>query len=56
MKSELDNGGLGTLRRLVPVSIGLYTGPFLAAQKIQSLRREVEAVRAAGYGGLSFFC
>jgi uncharacterized lipoprotein YddW (UPF0748 family) len=43
-------------RQFVPISIGLYTGPFLAAKQIQPLRREVEAVRAAGYSGLSFFC
>lgn len=56
LKSELSNGRLLALRKLVPLSIGLYTGPFLAAKQIQPLRREVEAVRTAGYSGLSFFC
>ena len=55
-KAQLYNGGFRTLRQVVPVSIGLYTGPALAAKKIQPLQREVEAVRAAGYNGLSFFC
>jgi uncharacterized lipoprotein YddW (UPF0748 family) len=56
LKSELYNGGFRTLRQFVPISIGLYTGPFLAPKQIQPLRREVEAVRTAGYSGLSFFC
>lgn len=56
LKAQLYNGGFRTLRQFVPVSIGLYTGSVLAAKKIQPLYREVEAVRAAGYNGLSFFC
>jgi len=37
------------LPQIVPISVGLYTGPFLAAKQIQPLRSEVETVRAAGY-------
>ena len=57
LKTELYNGGFRSLlRQTVPISIGLYTGPVLAAKKIDHLRHEVEAVRQAGYQGVSFFC
>ena len=57
LKTELYNGGFRSLlRQTVPISIGLYTGPVLAAKKIHHLRHEVEAVRQAGYQGVSFFC
>ncbi|MBD2776484.1 family 10 glycosylhydrolase [Iningainema tapete] len=54
-KSELYNGGFYSLQNLVPVSIGLYTGPFLGAKSIQRLQKEVKAVQAASYSGVSFF-
>jgi uncharacterized lipoprotein YddW (UPF0748 family) len=57
LKAQLYNGGFRPLlRQNVPITIGLYTGPFLAAKQIQSLGNEVEAVRVAGYKGVSFFC
>lgn len=57
LKAELYNGGFrSSLRQTVPISIGLYTGPVFAAKKIYNLRHEVEAVRVAGYKGVSFFC
>ena len=57
LKVQLYNGGFRPLlRQSVPISVGLYTGPFLAAKRIQPLGSEVETVRAAGYKGVSFFC
>lgn len=57
LKAELYNSGFRPLlRQTVPISVGLYTGPILAAKQIQSLGNEVEAVRVAGYKGVSFFC
>ncbi len=57
LKAELYSSGFRTLlRQPVPISIGLYTGPILAAKQIQPLRQEVETVRATGYNGVSFFC
>ncbi len=57
LKAQLYNGGFRPLlRQTVPISVGLYTGPILAAKQIQQLSSEVEAVRAAGYKGVSFFC
>lgn len=55
LKSELYNGGFRSPQKQVRVSIGLYTGPFLGAKSIQRLQKEVEAVRAANYHGVSFF-
>jgi uncharacterized lipoprotein YddW (UPF0748 family) len=57
LKAQLYNGEFRPLlRQAVPISIGLYTGPVLAAKQTQPLSSEVEAVRAAGYKGVSFFC
>ena len=57
LKAQLYNGEFRSLlRQSVPISVGLYTGPFLAAKRIQPLGSEVETVRAAGYKGVSFFC
>lgn len=57
LKAELSNNKIRSLLyQSVPISVGLYTGPVLAAKQIQNLAHEVEAVRAAGYKGVSFFC
>ena len=56
LESELDNGGFSHLRQKVPISIGLYTGPFLNSKPIQKLQTEVKAVQKANYNGVSFFC
>lgn len=55
LESELY-GELHALRRAVPMSIGLYTGPFRAAKPITAIQQEVEAVRQAEYAGVAFFC
>lgn len=57
LNAELSNSKVRSLlRQTVPISVGLYTGSFLSAKQIQNLSHEVEAVRAAGYKGVSFFC
>jgi uncharacterized lipoprotein YddW (UPF0748 family) len=57
LKAQLyDKQFRSLLRQPIPISIGLYTGPVLAAKRIEAIEREVEAVRAAGYRGVSFFC
>lgn len=55
-EAELDQGPLQRLSQAVPLSIGLYTGPFLSAKPIEQIRREVETVRAEGFRGVAFFC
>jgi uncharacterized lipoprotein YddW (UPF0748 family) len=56
LKAELNSDRLRSVRSAVPVSIGLYTGPFLAAKPMPKLEKEIAAVRAADYNGVSFFC
>lgn len=56
LKEQLHNGGFRPLLHQMPISVGLYTGPILAAKQIHNLGSEVEAVRGAGYKGVSFFC
>jgi uncharacterized lipoprotein YddW (UPF0748 family) len=54
-KAELANDRFRHLQQKVPISIGLYTGPFLGAKPIKHLQQEVESVRNANYAGVSFF-
>ena len=56
LQTELDNPSLQALSQKVPLGIGLYTGPFNQAKPARQIKREVEAVRSAGYAGTSFFC
>jgi uncharacterized lipoprotein YddW (UPF0748 family) len=56
LNRELANNSLTGLQSSVRISVGLYTGPFLAAKPIQQIQQQVEAVRAAKYKGVSFFC
>lgn len=56
LKAELRLPQLQALRQKVAIAIGLYTGPFLAVKKLGQLQQEVEAVQAANYKGVSFFC
>jgi uncharacterized lipoprotein YddW (UPF0748 family) len=55
LRAELVNDRLHRRSAKVPISIGLYTGPFLGAKPIQRLQQEVETVRRADYAGVSFF-
>jgi uncharacterized lipoprotein YddW (UPF0748 family) len=56
LQAELDRPNLRAIAQQVPVSIGLYTGPFNNAKPAKQITREVEAIRSAGYAGTSFFC
>lgn len=56
LQTELDNPSLQALSQKVSLGIGLYTGPFNQAKSASQIKREVEAVRSAGYAGASFFC
>jgi uncharacterized lipoprotein YddW (UPF0748 family) len=56
LRAELMNQALLGVRSSIPISIGLYTGPFLAAKPIQQIQTETTLVRKAGYAGISFFC
>ncbi|MEM6592413.1 MAG: family 10 glycosylhydrolase [Cyanobacteria bacterium P01_C01_bin.73] len=53
--NSLYNDGYAELNQVVPVGIGLYTGPFLEAKPIEHLAEQVAAVKAAGYRGVAFF-
>lgn len=56
LNSELYNGGFRNLQQHIPISIGLYTGPFLSPKPASTILKEVEAVRKASFKGVSFFC
>ena len=56
LENDLYNSGFYDLRDQVPIAIGLYTGPFLSAKPISVLTEEIQAVQAAGYQGVAFFC
>ena len=56
LQAELDNPSLQSLSKKVSIGIGLYTGPFNKAKSTIQIKREVEAVKASGYAGTSFFC
>jgi uncharacterized lipoprotein YddW (UPF0748 family) len=56
LKNELDRPNLKMLSTKVPLSVGLYTGPFNQAKPAQQIRQETELVRSAGYAGTSLFC
>jgi uncharacterized lipoprotein YddW (UPF0748 family) len=56
LKSELGRSSLVNLSQKVPLSIGLYTGPFPRGKGIDRLAQEVTAVQANHYAGVSFFC
>jgi uncharacterized lipoprotein YddW (UPF0748 family) len=56
LKTELDRPNLKQLATKVPLSIGLYTGPFRHAKASQQIQQEAAAVKSAGYAGTAFFC
>ncbi|MEM8810903.1 MAG: family 10 glycosylhydrolase [Cyanobacteria bacterium P01_G01_bin.38] len=55
-ENDLYNSGFYDLRNQVPIAIGLYTGPFLNSKSIDRLNEEIQAVQAAGFRGVAFFC
>lgn len=56
LATELSSGELQDMSQQIPVAIGLYTGPAGSAKPTEQLQQEIEAVKAAGYPGISFFC
>jgi uncharacterized lipoprotein YddW (UPF0748 family) len=56
LKNELDRPNLKTLSTKVPLSVGLYTGPFNNAKAAKQIQQETELVRSSGYAGTSLFC
>ena len=54
-RAELAHDRYRRLLPKVPISIGLYTGPFGGAKPIKHLQQEVETVRQADFAGVSFF-
>jgi uncharacterized lipoprotein YddW (UPF0748 family) len=52
---ELSSAKLKPLQSKTTLGIGLFTGPLRQPKPIERVQREVEAVRSAGYGGVSFF-
>jgi uncharacterized lipoprotein YddW (UPF0748 family) len=56
MPAFLENRSLKQARRKVPVSVGIYTGPFFGAKSLPEVKKQVEVVRSFGYSGVSFFC
>ncbi|NET49126.1 MAG: family 10 glycosylhydrolase [Merismopedia sp. SIO2A8] len=53
---SLYNDGFAYLNQMIPVGIGLYTGPFPAPKSIEHIQAQVDAVKSAGYRGVAFFC
>ncbi|MBE9097998.1 glycoside hydrolase family 10 protein [Vacuolonema iberomarrocanum] len=55
LSASLEGSGLAAIAPSIPLSIGLYTGPFLDATPMETIQQQVEVVRSAGYNGVSFF-
>jgi uncharacterized lipoprotein YddW (UPF0748 family) len=56
MTAVLSSQSLQQARGKVPVSIGIYTGPFLNPKSLSEVKKQVEVSRRMGYSGVSFFC
>lgn len=54
-RAELASDRFQRLQQKVPISIGLYTGPFFRAKSLTHLQQEVASVRDANFAGVSFF-
>jgi uncharacterized lipoprotein YddW (UPF0748 family) len=55
LRSELERPNLRSLAQRIPLSIGLYSGPFGRSKDSQQMKQEVDTVKAAGYKGIAFF-
>jgi uncharacterized lipoprotein YddW (UPF0748 family) len=52
----LDRPDLQKLAQQVPLSIGIYTGPWLKPKPRSEVRQAIQAVRQRPYAGMAFFC
>jgi uncharacterized lipoprotein YddW (UPF0748 family) len=55
LRAELAKPTLKSLAQQVPLSIGLYTGPFGNGKSVAQIEQEVAIVRSSGYQGIAFF-
>jgi len=55
LASELGRSNLNLVNQLIPVSVGLYTGPMRKPVSSSKTSQQVALVRKYGYGGVSFF-
>jgi uncharacterized lipoprotein YddW (UPF0748 family) len=56
LEAELAQASLQQAQQMVPVSIGLFTGPLSEPKAIASVAQQVQAVRQWRYNGIAFFC
>jgi uncharacterized lipoprotein YddW (UPF0748 family) len=52
----LDRPDLQKIGQQVPLSIGLYTGPWLNEKPRSQVQQEIQAVQQRPYAGVAFFC
>ncbi|MFA9201992.1 MAG: hypothetical protein ACEQSC_00375 [Candidatus Nanopelagicaceae bacterium] len=52
LRSGLERPNLRSLAQQIPLSIGLYSGPFGRSKDFQQVEQEVATTRAAGYKGI----
>jgi uncharacterized lipoprotein YddW (UPF0748 family) len=52
----LDRPDLQKLAQQVPLSIGIYTGPWLNPKPRSEVQQEIQAVQQSPYAGMAFFC
>lgn len=55
IQNELNREDFAYLQKIIPIGIGLYTGPVENSKPIDQIRKEVEVTQASGYENLSFF-
>jgi uncharacterized lipoprotein YddW (UPF0748 family) len=55
IQAELTRPTLKAMAQRVPLSIGLYTGPFGSSKSKQQVAKEVAVTRASGYRSIAFF-
>jgi uncharacterized lipoprotein YddW (UPF0748 family) len=55
-RAVLDRPDLQKLAQQVPLSIGIYTGPWLNPKPRSTVQQEIRAVQQRPYAGMAFFC
>jgi uncharacterized lipoprotein YddW (UPF0748 family) len=55
-RAVLDHPDLQKLAQQVPLSIGIYTGPWLNPKPRSVVQQEIRAVQQRPYAGMAFFC